>query len=188
MDQRSIQGGQYDSGGLTGQRGPVLDAVIVAASLRQLIEAGAYGRPRFVQAPDAAIDRDAIVRLVYRGYGTPLWEPVTPGNKLWLNPAVPKPPRSLERARELLKRAGFSWARDGGLLAPSGNRVAFSIVVAAGNAARISMATIVQEDLHQLGMRVDIVPLEFRAMVDRVTKTFEYEAALMVIGAHMLWR
>src|SRR5205823_12742407 len=81
------------------------------------------------------------------------------------------------------KSTGFSWTQDGVLLAPSGQRVAFSIMVAAGNAPRGSIATIIQEDLRALGMRVDIVPLEFRAMLDRVTNTLEYEAAVMGIAS-----
>jgi peptide/nickel transport system substrate-binding protein len=137
----------------------------------------------FRRAVSAAIDRDALARIVYRGNGNPLWGPVTPGNKLWLNAALPKPPRNLDRAKELLRGAGFSWAQDGTLLAPNREPVAFSIIVAAGNAPRVSMATMIQEDLRQLGMHVDIVPLEFRALVDRVTKTYEYEAALMGIGS-----
>src|SRR4029453_183508 len=56
----------------------------------------------FRQAVSAAIDRDAIVRLVYRGRATPLWGHVPPGNKLWVNRSIPQPPRSLERARRVL--------------------------------------------------------------------------------------
>jgi peptide/nickel transport system substrate-binding protein len=40
--------------------------------------------PEFRQAVSAAIDRESIVRLVYRGRATPLWDQVTPGNKLWV--------------------------------------------------------------------------------------------------------
>ena len=137
----------------------------------------------FRRAVSFAIDREAIVRLVYRGRGTPLWQPVTPGNRLWLNPAVSKPQPDLEHARALLKSSGFSWAKDGTLLAPSSEPVAFSIMVASGNAARVSMATMIQEDLRALGMQIHIVPLEFRTMVDRVTNTFEYEAAVMGIAS-----
>ncbi|HET7183869.1 MAG TPA: ABC transporter substrate-binding protein [Terriglobales bacterium] len=137
----------------------------------------------FRRAVSAVIDREAIAKIVYRGNGSPLWGPVTPGNKLWLNAELPKPSRNLDHAKAFLKSSGFSWAQDGTLLAPNGERVAFSIVVAAGNAPRVAMATMVQEDLGQLGMRVDIVPMEFRAMVDRITKTYEYEAALMGIGS-----
>src|SRR5207249_10394518 len=63
----------------------------------------------FRQAVSAAIDREAIVRLVYRGRAAPLWGHVPPGNKLWINRSIPQPGRSLERARRLLKTAGFSW-------------------------------------------------------------------------------
>jgi peptide/nickel transport system substrate-binding protein len=41
------------------------------------------------------------------------------------------------------------------------------------------MATLIQEDLKQLGMRVQIVPMEFRSLIDRVTQTREYEACIL---------
>ena len=43
----------------------------------------------------------------------------------------------------------------------------------------MKMATIIQDDLSQLGMKVQVVSLEFRAMVDRLQNTFNYEAAVM---------
>ena len=46
---------------------------------------------RFRQAVSAAIDREAIVRLVYNGRATPLWTQVTPGNKLWIDPKHSSP-------------------------------------------------------------------------------------------------
>src|SRR5205823_12972980 len=44
---------------------------------------------KFRQAVSAAIDRDSIVRLVYGARGTALWGNVGPGNKLWVNQAIP---------------------------------------------------------------------------------------------------
>jgi len=41
------------------------------------------------------------------------------------------------------------------------------------------MATLVQDDLKQLGIRVQVVPLEFRSLVDRVTQTKDYDACLL---------
>src|SRR6266478_3884965 len=40
---------------------------------------------KFRQAVSLAIDREAIVRLVYQGRGAALWGPVTPGNPRWVN-------------------------------------------------------------------------------------------------------
>jgi peptide/nickel transport system substrate-binding protein len=137
---------------------------------------------RFRQAVSAAIEREAIVRLVYRGKGTPLWGPDTPGDKLWLNTALPHPARSLDKSRQLLESAGFRWDSDGKLLGPNGERVAFSIATSAGNQQRTQMATLIQNDLDQLGMRVSVVPLEFRALLDRLFETHDYEACVMGLG------
>ena len=138
---------------------------------------------RFRQAISAAVDRKGIVRLVYQGRATPLWGPVSPGLKLWVNTAIPQPPRSLDRARELLRAAGFAWKSDGTLTDAHGQAVEFSIVTSSSNAERKKMATLIQDDLAQLGMRVHVVPLEFRAMLERILQTHDYEAAVLGLGS-----
>ena len=137
---------------------------------------------KFRRAISAAIDRDSIVRLVYGARGTALWGNVGPGNKLWLNRAIPHPQRSLETSRKFLKSAGFSWNTAGQLLDSSGKAVEFSIVTSSSNTQRMKMATLVQDDLAQLGMQIHVVPLDFRAMLDRVFQSFDYEAAIMGLG------
>jgi peptide/nickel transport system substrate-binding protein len=137
---------------------------------------------KFRQAVSLAIDRDSIVKLVYGARGTPLWGNVGPGNKFWVNQAIPHPQRSLENARQLLKSAGFSWNRADQLLDASGKPVEFSIVTSSSNTQRIKMATLVQDDLAHLGMQVHVVPLDFRAMLDRVFHNFDYDAAVMGLG------
>jgi peptide/nickel transport system substrate-binding protein len=137
---------------------------------------------KFRQAINAAVDRDGIVRLVYGTRGTPLWGNVGPGNKFWINQAIPHPQRSLERARQLLKSAGFSWNKNGQLVDGSGEAVEFSIIASSSNAQRMKMATLLQDDLSHLGMQVHVVPLEFRAVIDRVFQSFDYDAAIMGLG------
>ena len=137
---------------------------------------------KFRQAISAAIDRDAIVRLVYGTRGTALWGNVGPGNKLWVNTAIPHPQPSPATARQLLKSAGFSWSPSGQLRDSSGAPVEFSIITSSSNTQRMKMATLLQDDLSHLGMQVHIVPLEFRALVDRVFQSFDYDAAIMGLG------
>ena len=136
----------------------------------------------FRQAISSAIDRNGIIRLVYRGRATPLWFHVTPANKLWLNSSIPQPPRSLAHAKELLKAAGFAWKDDSSLMDGSGKPVEFSIITSASNAQRTKMATIIQDDLKELGIKVNVVPLEFKAVLDRVFQTHDYEAAILALG------
>ena len=138
---------------------------------------------RFRQAISSAIDREGMNRIVYHGRGTPIWTHVTPGNRLWFDSSLPRPARSLSRSRELLKAAGFSWrADDGTLIDRQGAPVEFSIITSSSSNERTEMATMIQQDLSDLGIRVQVVPLEFRSMLDRVLQTHDYEAAVMGLG------
>jgi peptide/nickel transport system substrate-binding protein len=138
---------------------------------------------KFRQAISAAIDRDAIVRLVYQGRGTALWGPVTPGNHRWGNTSIPHPQRSLEKSRALLREAGFTRITgpngEAELVDSGAKPVEFSILTSSTNADRTKMATLIQDDLKQLGIRVQVVPMEFRSLIDRVTQTREYEACIL---------
>jgi peptide/nickel transport system substrate-binding protein len=137
---------------------------------------------KFRQAISAAVDRESIVNLVYGARGTALWGNVGPGNKLWINQAIPHPVRSVERSRELLRSAGYKWNAMGQLLDAGGQPVEFSIITSSSNSQRMKMATLLQDDLAHLGMQVHIVPLEFRALIDRVFQSFDYDAAIMALG------
>jgi peptide/nickel transport system substrate-binding protein len=144
-----------------------------------------FADERFRHAVSAAVDRQAIVRLVYQGRGAPLWGPVTPGNPRWLNTAVSHPARSLDVARQFLQQAGFRLVAGNGsepqLVDSDSRPVEFTIITSSSNADRSKMATLIQDDLKQLGMRVQIVPLELRSLIDRVTQTKEYDACVLGI-------
>jgi peptide/nickel transport system substrate-binding protein len=138
---------------------------------------------KFRQAVSAAVDREAIVRLVYQKRGRALWGPVTPGNLRWADTAIAHPERSLEQARRLLRELGFRWTSQTSdeplLVDPDGKPVEFSILTSSSNADRTKMATLIQDDLKQLGMRVQVVPLEFRSLIDRITQTKQYDACVL---------
>src|SRR5580700_303292 len=137
---------------------------------------------KFRQAISLAIDRDGITRLVYRGRATPLRTPVTPASSFWIDNSIPHPARSIEQARQMLQSAGFSWTSDGDLMDASGTPVKFSILTSASNSQRTQMATIIQQDLKELGMAVQVAPLEFRSVLDRIFQTHDYDAAILALG------
>jgi peptide/nickel transport system substrate-binding protein len=138
---------------------------------------------KFRQAISLAIDRDAITRLVYRGLATPLWTPVTPASNFWIDEAIPHPARSIEQARDMLRSVGFSWSREGDLIDSAGTSVKFSILTSASNSQRVQMATLLQQDLKELGIAVQVAPLDFHSVLDRIFQTHDYEAAILALGA-----
>jgi peptide/nickel transport system substrate-binding protein len=133
----------------------------------------------FRQAVSAAIDRQAIARLVYHNRAAILATHVSPGNRQWFNSAVPAPVHSVSKAKELLKSAGFSWKPDGALVDSSGQAVEFTILVSSSNAQRGQIATLIQDDLKQVGMAAHVVPMESRSANDRVLNSHDYEAIVM---------
>lgn len=141
-----------------------------------------FRQEAFRRAVSLATDREAIARLVYRGRAVPLWGHVTPGNLQWVNSSLPEPGRSVGRARESLRQAGFTWQQDGTLVDAKGQTVEFSIVTNAENAERVQIATIMQEDLKELGMRVSVVTTELRALQGRLLTKYDYEAAVLGLG------
>jgi peptide/nickel transport system substrate-binding protein len=172
-------------------RGPGLDYTFLFFNQNNLTDKGRPDLARkqawfrqlpFRQAVSLALDREGIVRLVYRGRATPLWGHVPPGNALWVNRSLPKPGRSVERARQVLRAAGFSWRADGTLVDGAGQPVEFTVVTNTGNTERFQIATIIQDDLKQLGIRVSVVTLELRALLDRLTTTYDYEACVLGLG------
>ncbi len=81
-------------------------------------------------------------------------------------------------AAKLLAGDGFRFEK-GVLRDRSGTVVEFSIITNAGNKARERMAAMIQEDLAKLGIKINIVTLDFPSLIERMTRTLNYEACLL---------
>ena len=132
----------------------------------------------FRRAVSTAINREDICRIVYFGYAKPAYGPVSPSNHFWFDAALPAPNHDPQAALRLLEKAGFRY--DGQVLKDSaGHPVEFTVVTNSGNAAREKMATMIQQDLSQIGIRVKVVTLDFPSLIERMTKTFDYDACIL---------
>lgn len=140
-----------------------------------------FRQQAFRQAVSLALDREAMVRLAFDGRATPLRWHVTPGNREWLRDARP-PRRDVGQARTLLAQAGFQ-LRNERLHDAQGQPVAFTLAVNAANLAQSRLAAILQQDLQALGIVVQIVALEFRSLIQRVTQARDFDAALLAISS-----
>jgi len=138
-------------------------------------------RTSFRQAVSQAIDRAAMVRLVYLGHASAMGTAVPPGNKNWVDTKIPAPVSSPSKARALLSADRFSWTPQGALKDPSGQPVEFSILVSSSNPERVQMAGLIQDDLKQIGMQVNVVKLDTHSLLDRVQHTHDYDAGLLTL-------
>jgi len=132
----------------------------------------------FRVAISQAIRRDDLARIVYLGHATPAYSFVSPANGAWYNHNLSAPHTDPAAARAALLRAGFRM-QGSQLEDAAGHPVKFSIVTNSGNDARLRMATLIQQDLVAIGIGVNVVTLDFPALIERLMHTGNYEACLM---------
>ena len=132
----------------------------------------------FRRAVSEAINRDDISRIVYNGHAQPAVGPVSPANKFWFNSSLKAVAHNPQAALDLLKADGFHM-QNGTLLDKSGNPVEFSIVTNAGSKPRERMSVLIQEDLGKIGIKVNLVPLDFPSLLERISQKFNYECAIL---------
>src|SRR5579862_3022981 len=60
-----------------------------------------------------------------------------------------------------------------------GHPVEFAVITNAGNLAREKMAAMIQQDLAAIGIKLNVVTLDFASLIERLTKTYAYEACLL---------
>ncbi len=132
----------------------------------------------FRQAISQAINREDLARIVFGSHARPALGPVSPANKIWFNakltPLAYDPAGALKR----LQQDGFRFERDV-LADKEGHRVEFSIITNAGNKYRERMATMIQQDLTRIGVKVNVVTLDFPSLIERITESYNYEAVLL---------
>ena len=138
-----------------------------------------FRRKAFRQALSWVIDRESMVRLTFQGRAMAISGPIPPTNRLWHNPKVPAPVRDLDRARQLLREEGFRWSAEGTLQDPEGHPVSLTLLTNASNRQRVELAAILQADFEEIGLELRVVSLEFGTLVERVTKTLDYEVCLL---------
>ncbi len=132
----------------------------------------------FRKAISLAINRADLSRIVFGGHAHPAFGPVSPANHFWFNSSLPIPQYDSAGALRLLAQAGFR-LQGGTLRDSSGNRVEFTVITNSGNKSREEMVAMIQQDLSQIGIKVNLVTLDFPSLIERITHTYDYEACLL---------
>jgi peptide/nickel transport system substrate-binding protein len=139
-------------------------------------------RKEFRQAISHAVDREAFANTVFLGEAVPVHGPVTPGNREWFWPDIPRYQYSLEKSRALLEGLGLrnrdedEWLEDN-----RGNEARFTLETF-GLASDVERgAQVIREDLRQVGIAVDVVSLEPNTVIAHVNAG-TFDAAFVAFG------
>ncbi|MGZ4813897.1 MAG: ABC transporter substrate-binding protein [Terriglobales bacterium] len=132
----------------------------------------------FRQAISMTINRADLCRIVFAGHAQPAVGPTSPANKVWFNSKLKPYPFDTQDALNHLTLSGFRLDK-GTLRDSTGHAVEFSIVTNSSNKPRERMATMIQQDLRKIGIKVNVVTLDFPSLIERITEKFNYEAAIL---------
>jgi len=142
-----------------------------------------FRNKKFRQAVSCAIDRDRIVRDVYRGRAQATYGFISTENPKWNNPNVPRYSFDPPRARGLLAEVGMTrFSPEGVLLDGDGHPLEILFHSNLGNPLREKAAVMIQEDLGKFGIKLVYLPVSFEVLRKKVDITFDYECALMGLG------
>ncbi len=108
------------------------------------------------QAFDAAIDRQALVNVVFNGMYTPNAQAVSPASPFYIA-SVPAPPRDLAKARALIKQSGV----------PTPITVQMNVP---NTPDRAQEAEVIQSMVQEAGFDVKINLIEFAASLQAATR------------------
>lgn len=137
-----------------------------------------FASTRFRRAVSEAINRQDLARVVYRGHARPAVSFMSPANRFWFDAKLAPHPFDRDDALRRLAQDGFR-LQNGTLRDRGGNAVEFSAITNAGNSARERMAAMIQQDLAAIGIKLNIVTLDFPSLIERITASFNYEACLL---------
>jgi peptide/nickel transport system substrate-binding protein len=134
----------------------------------------------FRRALSMAIDREALIKGAFYGYGEKNWSQTTSSNKVWHTPDIAKPDYNPSEAKKLLAGMGFKDTNGDGFLEDArGNPVSFMLKTNSSNALRVSMANFIRDDLAKIGIRMTLTPIDFNTLISNIIDNFQYESILL---------
>jgi peptide/nickel transport system substrate-binding protein len=130
------------------------------------------------QAISHAINRQGMVDSVLKGHGSLLNGPFLPGGWADSPEVTAKWEYDVAKAKKLLEEDGWKAGADG-ILAKDGKKFEFELMTNAGNKRRESYAAIIQQNLAEVGIKVNIKTLDFSAMIPDHVNPGKFQALLL---------
>lgn len=125
------------------------------------------------------IDRESIVKGLLEGNGVVINTPMVP--TLWSYPKTDLIEYKFDesKAKEYLKKAGYEDTNGNGVVDKDAKDLELTLTVPTGDTVREKTATVTQENLSKIGVKINLEMLEFKATMGKVVGNHEFELYLM---------
>ncbi|HEY3251296.1 MAG TPA: ABC transporter substrate-binding protein, partial [Ignavibacteria bacterium] len=125
-----------------------------------------------------AVDRKSIIDKISMGLAIPIQSPVYFGDKKNFNPDLPEIPFDLEKAKQLLKEAGWTDSNGDGILDKeiNGKKMDFKFIyLNNNNVSRRQSLLVITDALKKIGIISDVQDIEWSVFLEKLKK-HEFDA------------
>ena len=133
---------------------------------------------RVRQAISYAINKNEILEGVLQGLGDVATGPYKPGTWQY-NSAIKTYPYDPEKAKALLKEAGWVDTDGDGILEKGGKHFEFTVILNQGNNERRKTAEIIQRRLAEVGILIKLRVLEWAAFINEYIDKKNFDATIL---------
>jgi peptide/nickel transport system substrate-binding protein len=137
-----------------------------------------FNEVNFRQAVSYAINRERMVKNVYRGLGEPQVSDISTQSPYYYD-GLAGYPYNPKKAKELLLAAGFTYNKQDHLLDQDGNRVSFILNTNTGSPTAEAIGNQIEEDLGKIGIKVNFKTIIFNVLLGKTDNTLDWDCILL---------
>lgn len=134
---------------------------------------------KFRQAIYHAVDKETILDMAMNGKGYIQDSPINMRNDFFLKKDIKTYPYDLKVADEKLTAAGYVKGKDGVRRDSKGNPIEFDLITNPGVPIRQIVGELFQEDMAELGIKVNFQMIDFNVVVEKLTDTFDWDGIII---------
>ena len=127
-----------------------------------------FGSAKSRKAFSYAINKQEILEEYLQNYGQLAAGPVSPIFKEVINPEIKPYNYDPAEAKQLLGEEGWKDTDNDGILEKNGIKFSFDLFVPGGNPLRNYSATVIKNDLKEIGISVNIQTMELNTFLDNL--------------------
>ena len=131
---------------------------------------------RVRQAISIGIDKELIIANVLKNAASPAIGDQSPLSWSY-NPAMQQQARDVNVSRDLLMQAGWKLGEEG-IFVKEGRKLAFSLEFPMGNKIRETVASVIAQQLKEVGIAVELRPIDGKVFFGEILKKRQFDTAM----------
>ncbi|MDR1024291.1 MAG: ABC transporter substrate-binding protein, partial [Treponema sp.] len=141
-----------------------------------------FTKKEFRQAMSSLLNRDRLITQVYRGLAEPKLNFFPEPNPFYNADISLKYLYDPARALSLLESAGFRRDDNGTLRDDKGRAVEFDLTITSDSSVTTDIASIIMDELANVGIKLNIRTLDFQKMVEQLFNTYDWQSMIMALS------